>query len=147
MVSSATTRRSFSYALVDELEREQYDLSGSVTISNGGAPLTSVVRERLRAALPTVILFDGVGSSESGMQISTADIPGFRVDTATFDPQADTTVVAGDFSHVLIQETVKAGLPGATSSRHSSPEGRAFSRGQSRLPVGQKRCCRGTADR
>jgi acyl-CoA synthetase (AMP-forming)/AMP-acid ligase II len=72
-----------------------------VTISNGGAPMTSVVRERLRAVLPSVILFDGVGSSESGMQMSAADIPGVAVDTATFAPQPDTTVVASDFSRVL----------------------------------------------
>ena len=87
--------------LADELERGDHDLSGLVTISNGGAPMTSVVRERLRAALPHVILFDGVGSSESGMQMSAADIPGATVDTATFNPQPDTTVVADDFSRVL----------------------------------------------
>jgi 3-oxocholest-4-en-26-oate---CoA ligase len=87
--------------LVDELERGDYDLSGLVTISNGGAPMSTVVRERLRAALPSVILFDGVGSSESGMQMSTVDIPGATVDTATFTPQPDTTVVADDFSRVL----------------------------------------------
>jgi acyl-CoA synthetase (AMP-forming)/AMP-acid ligase II len=51
--------------------------------------------------LPHVILFDGVGSSESGMQMSAADIPGATVDTATFNPQPDTTVVADDFSCVL----------------------------------------------
>lgn len=87
--------------LAEELERGDHDLSGLVTISNGGAPMTSVVRERLRAALPHVILFDGVGSSESGMQMSAADIPGATVDTATFNPQPDTTVVADDFSRVL----------------------------------------------
>ncbi|WP_406813412.1 acyl-CoA synthetase [Mycobacterium sp. M23085] len=87
--------------LVDELERGDYDLSGLMTISNGGAPVTPVVRERLRAALPSVILFDGVGSSESGMQMSAADIPGTTVDTAAFTPQPDTTVVSSDFSRVL----------------------------------------------
>jgi fatty-acyl-CoA synthase len=87
--------------LADELESGDYDLSGLVTISNGGAPMTSGVRERLRAALPSVILFDGVGSSESGMQMSAADIPGVSVDAATFAPQPDTTVVASDFSRVL----------------------------------------------
>jgi len=87
--------------LVDELERGDYDLSSLITISNGGAPMTSIVRERLRAALPSVILFDGVGSSESGMQMSTTDIPGVIAETATFTPQPDTTVVAGDFSRVL----------------------------------------------
>jgi len=87
--------------LADELERTDYDLSGLITISNGGAPMTSVVRERLRAALPHVILFDGVGSSESGMQMSAADVPGTTVDTATFSPQPDTTVVDDEFSRAL----------------------------------------------
>lgn len=88
--------------IADELERNDYDLSALVTISNGGAPMTSVVRERLRAALPNVILFDGVGSSESGMQMSAADVPGGTVDAAVFSPQPDTTVVSGDFSRVLV---------------------------------------------
>src|ERR1700733_5557394 len=66
--------------MADELERGEYDLSGLVTISNGGAPMTSVVRDPPRAVLPSVILFDGVGSSESGMQMSAADIPGVAVD-------------------------------------------------------------------
>jgi 3-oxocholest-4-en-26-oate---CoA ligase len=87
--------------LADALERKDYDLSGLVTISNGGAPMTSGVRERLRAVLPNVILFDGVGSSESGMQMTAADVPGATADTATFTPQPDTTVVAGDFNRVL----------------------------------------------
>jgi 3-oxocholest-4-en-26-oate---CoA ligase len=78
--------RSATGPALDRSRRGEYDLSGLVTISNGGAPMTSVVRERLRAVLPSVILFDGVGSSKSGMQMSAADIPGVAVDTATFAP-------------------------------------------------------------
>src|SRR6516225_8759396 len=37
--------------LVDEVERGRYDLSGLVSISNGGAPLTPAVRNRIVAAL------------------------------------------------------------------------------------------------
>lgn len=87
--------------LVEALERGGYDLSGLATISNGGAPMSSIVRERLRAALPSVIIFDGVGSSESGMQMTAADVPGAPLETSTFAPQPDTTVVASDFSRVL----------------------------------------------
>ena len=46
--------------LVDEIERGSYDLSGLVSISNGGAPLTHAVRSRIAAALPNLLIIDAV---------------------------------------------------------------------------------------
>ncbi len=87
--------------IADELERGSYDLSGLVSISNGGAPLTPSVRKRLTAALPHLLIIDAVGASESGVQMntmSTASAPGA---TATFHPGSETAVVAADFSRVM----------------------------------------------
>jgi 3-oxocholest-4-en-26-oate---CoA ligase len=61
--------------LLDEVEAGDYDLSGLFTITNGGAPLSPTVRERILAALPHVMLLDAVGASESGAQMSTTRPP------------------------------------------------------------------------
>ena len=96
MVGDAVAR-----PLVEEVEKGEYDLSGLITVTNGGAPLSPTVRERILAALPHVIVLDAVGSSESGAQMSTYASAGAEIEAATFSPQSDTAVVAADFSRVL----------------------------------------------
>lgn len=85
--------------LLDEIETGAYDLSGLVTVSNGGAPLSPTVRERILAVLPSVMILDAVGASESGMQMNT--MAAKDSEPATFNPSSDTAVVATDFSRVL----------------------------------------------
>ena len=86
--------------LIDEIETGDYDLSSLLSITNGGAPMSPTVRDRIRAALPNVLLIDAVGSSESGQQMNT--IAGDDSGTSpVFNPQSDTAVVAVDFSRVL----------------------------------------------
>jgi fatty-acyl-CoA synthase len=87
--------------LLDEIETGNYDLSGLFTITNGGAPLSPTVRERILAALPHLMLLDAVGASESGAQMSTASTAGAETAAATFTPQSDTTVVSADLDRVL----------------------------------------------
>ncbi|OBB55739.1 acyl-CoA synthetase [Mycobacterium sp. 852013-51886_SCH5428379] len=96
MVGDAVAR-----PLVEEMERGDHDLSGLFTVTNGGAPLSPTVRERILTALPHVMVLDAVGSSESGAQMSTYASAGAEVQAATFTPQSDTAVVAADFSRVL----------------------------------------------
>jgi acyl-CoA synthetase (AMP-forming)/AMP-acid ligase II len=87
--------------IVDEIERGNYDLSGLVSISNGGAPLTHSVRNRIAVALPNVLILDAVGASESGMQMNTMSTESGPGATATFNPGSETAVVAADFSRAL----------------------------------------------
>jgi fatty-acyl-CoA synthase len=87
--------------LLDEIETGDYDLSGLVTFSNGGAPLSPTVRDRLLAALPHIMLLDAVGASESGAQMSTYASAGAETQAATFNPQSDTAVVSADLDRVL----------------------------------------------
>jgi fatty-acyl-CoA synthase len=87
--------------LLDEIETGDYDLSGLFTITNGGAPLSPTVRERILAALPHLMLLDAVGASESGAQMSTATTAGAETAAATFTPQSDTAVVSADLDRVL----------------------------------------------
>ncbi|WP_299557359.1 acyl-CoA synthetase [uncultured Mycolicibacterium sp.] len=87
--------------LLERIETGEYDLSGLVTITNGGAPLSPTVRERLLKALPHIMVMDAVGASESGAQMSSYAASGAEVSTATFTPQPDTGVVAADLSRAL----------------------------------------------
>jgi 3-oxocholest-4-en-26-oate---CoA ligase len=87
--------------LIDEIERGDYDLSSVVTFTNGGAPLSPTVRERIHAALPNVMVMDAVGASESGAQMSTVSVPGADSKPATFTPQSDTAVVSAELDRVL----------------------------------------------
>ena len=86
--------------LLDEIETGKYDLSGLVSITNGGAPLSPTVRDRLLDALPHVLLVDAVGSSEAGIQMNTVAAKGAST-AATFTPQDDTAAVSDDFTRVL----------------------------------------------
>ncbi|MCZ8380936.1 acyl-CoA synthetase [Mycobacterium sp. CPCC 205372] len=99
MVGDAVAR-----PLVEEIERGDYDLSGLVTMTNGGAPLSPTVRDRILAAVPHVMVMDAVGSSESGAQMSAYTAAGAAESgarPAVFDPQADTAVVSADLTRVL----------------------------------------------
>lgn len=87
--------------LVDAIEKGDYDLSGLMALTNGGAPLSPTVRDRLLAVLPNLMILDAVGASESGAQMTSVATKGAEMQTATFTPLADTTVVATDFSRVL----------------------------------------------
>jgi fatty-acyl-CoA synthase len=101
VLSIPTVGDAIARPLLEEIETGKYDLSGLITISNGGAPLTPTVRDRLLAALPHIMLLDAVGASESGMQMSNVSTPDGEARAATFAPQADTAVIASDFSRVL----------------------------------------------
>ncbi len=87
--------------LVDQIEKGDYDLSGLLAMTNGGAPLSPTVRDRLLTALPNLMILDAVGASESGAQMTMVATRGAETRAATFTPLADTTVVATDFSRVL----------------------------------------------
>lgn len=87
--------------LLDEMETGRYDLSNLFTITNGGAPLSPTVRQRLLTAVPHLMLLDAVGASESGAQMSTATTAGAPSEPATFTPQFDTAVVSAELDRVL----------------------------------------------
>ncbi len=55
--------------LLDELDRGTYDTSSLLAIGNGGAPLTPAVRALALARLPSLIISDSAGSSETGAQM------------------------------------------------------------------------------
>ncbi|WP_445160398.1 acyl-CoA synthetase [Mycobacterium sp. Dal123C01] len=87
--------------LIDEIERGDYDLSGLVSVSNGGAALTPSVRRRFVAALPNLLVIDSAGASETGLQMSALSTQSAPTAVPTFTPGSETGVVAVDFSRQL----------------------------------------------
>jgi 3-oxocholest-4-en-26-oate---CoA ligase len=82
------------------VEKGKADVSSLAVVANGGALLTPYVKERLIEALPNTMVLDGVGSSETGSQMSHLSITG-AVSTGTFNPGPDTFVAAEDFGSLL----------------------------------------------
>jgi acyl-CoA synthetase (AMP-forming)/AMP-acid ligase II len=60
-------------------DEERPDLSSLFAISNGGAPLSTGCKARILATFPTVMINDGFGSSEAGIQgssrVTAGDVP------------------------------------------------------------------------
>jgi acyl-CoA synthetase (AMP-forming)/AMP-acid ligase II len=80
----------FARPLVDALERGGHDLSSLTAILSGGAILSPSVKAALNRLLPTTIVIDGFGASETGGQgrmVAAGDIgegpPRFAVDPDT----------------------------------------------------------------
>ena len=86
--------------LLAEIETGKYDLSSLAVISNGSAPLTPAIKERLLEQLPNIFINDAVGSSETGAQGSHLSAKG-AVQTGTFNPGPGSTVVSEDLTSVL----------------------------------------------
>ncbi|MCX5045369.1 acyl-CoA synthetase [Aldersonia sp. NBC_00410] len=76
------------------------DTSSLILIANGGAILSPTVKEQLIAALPNAIVLDGVGSSETGYQMTHMSVNG-AVSTGKFTGSTDTRVVSEDKDAVL----------------------------------------------
>ncbi|MFG1922937.1 acyl-CoA synthetase [Cryptosporangium sp. NPDC048952] len=84
--------------VVEEIERaidagEPYDLSALAVISNGGAPLSPGMRDRLLAVLPNLMLLDAGGASETGIQMSALSATGAMVEAGVFDAHEQTAVI------------------------------------------------------
>jgi fatty-acyl-CoA synthase len=86
--------------LADAIERGSADVSSLAVVANGGAPLTATTKQRLLDAKPGMIIVDGVGSSETGAQLTHMSSSG-SVSTGTFRPGPDTFVVSEDLGTAL----------------------------------------------
>jgi 3-oxocholest-4-en-26-oate---CoA ligase len=86
--------------LLAAIEKGTADVSALAVVANGGALLTPYVKERLVEALPNAMVVDGVGSSETGSQMSHLSTTG-AVSTGTFNGGPDTFVTAEDLGSLL----------------------------------------------
>ncbi|MEI2699267.1 MAG: AMP-binding protein [Microthrixaceae bacterium] len=88
----------FGRPIVEVLERGAYDVDSLLIVVNGGAALSPGIKERLLARIPTAIVADGLGSSETGQQASQLSTAGRRATTGTFRPYPDVRVLDEDLA-------------------------------------------------
>ena len=89
----------FARPLLDELDRNTYDLSSLAMILSGGAALSAPLKREFLAHMPAVMVVDGLGSSEAGGQVShvsTAE----GASTGTFDLTPGNVVLTEDLDGV-----------------------------------------------
>lgn len=86
--------------LADAIERTSADLSSLAVVANGGALLTPTAKQRLIDVKPGLIVVDGVGSSETGAQMTHMSASG-AVATGKFNAGPDTFVAAEDLGALL----------------------------------------------
>ncbi len=96
----------FGRPLVDELERAAaagtpHDLSSMLMVISGGAPLNSTLKDRFLTQLPTVMVMDAVGASETGSQMSHVSAAGQSARTGTFTPGPGAAIVNDDLTAAL----------------------------------------------
>jgi fatty-acyl-CoA synthase len=90
----------FGRPLLDGLDRRHYDLSSLTVILSGGAALSANTKRQLLARLPTVMIVDGLGSSEAGGQLAHVSASG-HVSTGTFPTSPGNHVLSEALDRVL----------------------------------------------
>ncbi len=86
--------------LATAIEGGSADLSSLAVVANGGALLTPTAKQRLIDVKPGLIVVDGVGSSETGAQMTHMSESG-AVATGLFNAGPDTFVAAEDLGAIL----------------------------------------------
>jgi 3-oxocholest-4-en-26-oate---CoA ligase len=94
----------FARPLIDELDQPTsghvYDLSSLNVLLSGGAPLSASLKDEFLAHLPTLMIVDGLGSSEAGGQVSQVSTGGSST-TGTFEMTPGNVVLSADLDRVL----------------------------------------------
>ena len=92
----------FARPLLDELDRngDAYDLSSLTVMLSGGAPLSANLKDEFLGHLPTLMIVDGLGSSEAGGQVSQVSTGGGST-TGTFEITPGNVVLSADLDRVL----------------------------------------------
>ncbi len=90
----------FARPLLDELDRNSYDLASLTVLLSGGAPLSANLKDELLANLPTLMIVDGLGSSEAGGQVSHVSVGGSAT-TGSFEIAPGNVVLSADLDRVL----------------------------------------------
>jgi 3-oxocholest-4-en-26-oate---CoA ligase len=116
----------FGRPMVDEIERAAatgtpYDLSKLAVVLSGGAALSAPLKARFLAAIPHLILIDGIGSSEAGGQMS-------QVSTGSPANTSTGTFICGPGNHVLREDL--------TSELEAGHDGMGWLAKSGRLPLG-----------
>ncbi len=90
----------FARPLIDELDRTSYDLGSLTVLLSGGAALSAPLKDELLRHLPTLMIVDGLGSSEAGGQVAHVSTGGGAT-TGVFEMSPGNVVLSADFDCVL----------------------------------------------
>lgn len=90
----------FGRPLLDELERGSYDISSLAVIISGGAALSAHMKDEFLAHHPSLVILDGLGSSEAGGQLQHFSTGG-NASTGTFPLAPNNHVLSDDLSRVV----------------------------------------------
>jgi len=95
----------FARPLLDELDRRAadgtgFDLSSLTVLLSGGAALSAPLKDEFLAHLPTLMIIDGLGSSEAGGQVSHVSTGGGAT-TGTFPLTPGNVVLSAELDAVL----------------------------------------------
>ncbi|HVM96909.1 MAG TPA: acyl-CoA synthetase [Candidatus Acidoferrales bacterium] len=88
----------FGRPLLDQLDKQSYDLSTLNVLLSGGAILTPALKEAFLEKIPHLMIIDGFGASETGGQGSQVAMKGVPVSTGTFRMNEQTLVLNDDLS-------------------------------------------------
>jgi fatty-acyl-CoA synthase len=87
--------------IIEEIETGKHDLPTLMLLVNGGAVLNSTLKDRAMAALPSLMVYDAVGASETGAQMTHLSTSGESASSGRFAPGPDTVVADADLTRVL----------------------------------------------
>ncbi len=90
----------FARPLLDELNATTYDLQSLTVLLSGGAALSAGLKEEFLSHLPSLIIVDGLGSSEAGGQLAHVSA-GTSATTGTFAISAGNHVLSADLDREL----------------------------------------------
>ena len=83
----------FGRPLCEELDRHRYDLSSLIAIVTGGATMSPTVKNRLLGHLPSTVIIDAGGASESGTQMSSVSTKDHTAELGVFTADPTTGVI------------------------------------------------------
>ena len=90
----------FGRPLLDELASSTYDLQCLTVLVSGGAALSAGLKEEFLRYLPTLMIVDGLGASETGTQLTHVSV-GASATTGTFAISAGNHVLSADLDREL----------------------------------------------
>lgn len=88
----------FARPLLDELESGDYDTSSLTLVILGGAATSPETKRRILDVLPSVLVVDGAGSTETGGALTATATKDGVGEAAVFQPSAGTTVLDATLS-------------------------------------------------
>jgi acyl-CoA synthetase (AMP-forming)/AMP-acid ligase II len=112
----AIVGEAFARPLCEELERAPRDMSSLGAIVSGGAAMSVGTKTRLHALLPSTILIDSGGASETGPQLNNVSVGGGEPTSGLFLPSAATVVLDEGRTRAL-----EAGHDGVGWLAHTGP--------------------------